>query len=218
MQYVFLEPHSNTQQSRIMRHPAGKCFLQFSWLLLASWILVVSVKAKDHSNIRNDLEIVSAKVVDLTAETDLLATEEFLHLYRNPRVEAVLGALVDSSLDEQKKTIALLSIQNLPLEDYLVFLQQIVQLRQANRVSAAIFEKALFPGYMWSTKLEEHHTRSNVVALLERLKSSRLLTASQRSRVANILNGQAKKHIQEFRHSEHLLRPSEIRPNVNLDH
>lgn len=170
--------------------------------------ILIPMLARDASNDTNmklELERISAAVVDLTAEAELLANKRFLQLYHHPNRKAVLDVLADSSVDEQRKRIAVLSMQNVPVRDYVIFLDRVAELREANRVSIQVFEIALFPGYDWNTKLEENYRNPHVVAMLKKLKISGSLDSSQIARVKNILSGRAKQDLRTFRENERIV-------------
>jgi hypothetical protein len=114
------------------------------------------------------IERAEAQVVDLTAESDLLRSADFLMIYRNPEssYRDAIEFITDPHRTDQQATIAILSMQKLPLYRYIDFCEQILALRQAGIVSQGVFERVLLSGYEWNTGLQENYLDARVRVLL----------------------------------------------------
>lgn len=167
--------------------------------LIAIPLLSISVFADTEMAISR-LNRISKAVVDLTTDSALLENKEFLDLFRHPNGPQILEVLSDESVAEQTKIIAVLSVQRLALPDALRFLRKVCELRQQEKIPQSVFEVALFPGYKWSTKLEENFQDSGVMSFLTMLMTSNIVTPNEKDRIADILNGEAKERVRQWRH------------------
>ena len=149
-----------------------------------------------------------AQVVDLTAESDLLRSKDFLMIYGNPAsfYRDAIAFISDPHRTKQQATIAILSMQRLPFGRYLDFCEEAFALRREGTVSEDIFEKACFPGYDWNAAIQENYSSARVRALLSQIRSSGLLHAKSGDGdsveyIDSILSGEADRYVKELRAS-----------------
>jgi hypothetical protein len=177
-------------------------FASFGALSAGASIAVAGVSAR----FAEAIEGAEAQVVDLTAESDLLGSKDFLTIYNNPEsfYSDAIEFISDRHRTDQQATIAILSMQRLPLYRYIDFCEEVFTLRQVGAVSQDVFETTLLPGYDWNTKFAENYADVKVRTLLDRIRSSGLLhgksgDANSVEYIDSILSGEADRHVKEFR-------------------
>jgi len=152
------------------------------------------------------IQAVQNDVVDLTSHFDLLHSESFLEIWRHPshyRLEA-LDFLTDLKRTEIQREIAALSMQRLPLNDFVVFCERIVSLRKAEIISPRIFNIAIFPPFDWNTQLVENYKNPKVRRLLNIIDRAGVLSESDNTTInkkyiKKILSGEAMRDLERLR-------------------
>lgn len=163
-----------------------------------------SAKVKDVSPqtmFRDRMSRIEKKVVDLTALSDLFGSQDFIQVYEDPKrnVKDALG-LLKSDAGETAKLIAAYSMQKLPIPDYLKFVDAVLELWKAGRVTAKVYQAAAFPTLEWNTTLQENYKDPAVIAFL---KKARAAAKSDESRtyIDRILSGAAAQDVEDMRDS-----------------
>ncbi len=152
------------------------------------------------------IQRIQKEVVDLVDPFALIDSELFVEIWKNPRAyqQDVIKLIVDKKITEVQKEIAVLSMNNLPLNDFLKYCEIIIGLRKANKINNDVFLIAIFPGYDWNTKLQENYKEPKVRQLLLKIKGSELLPDKSTKTFDNkyideILSGKTLKHIEDLR-------------------
>lgn len=150
---------------------------------------------------RDRMSRIEKKVVDLTAPSDLFGSQDFIQVYEDPKrnVKDALG-LLKSDAGETAKLIAAYSMQKLPVPDYLKFVDAVLELWKAGRVTAKVYRAAAFPTLEWNTTLQENYKDPAVIAFL---KKARAAAKSDESReyIDRILSGAAAQDVEDMRDS-----------------
>ena len=144
---------------------------------------------------------IEAEVTDLTDDSALLKSKEFLELFKNPRRYEMAVALVlaDPTIVETRKHIAVLGMQTLPLPEFLSFGRSTLALVEEGRLESSTFERAIFPGYAWNTTLAENYHDEGVRGFLMEIKASRRLNARVLDLANGVLVGQAHRDVEALR-------------------
>lgn len=150
---------------------------------------------------RERISRIEKKVVDLTAPSDLFGSRDFIQVYEEPKkhVKDALE-LLKSDAGETAKLIAAYSMLKLPVPDYLKFVDAVLELSKAGRVTAKVYRAAAFPMLEWNTTLQENYKDPAVIAFL---KKARAAAKSDESReyIDRILSGAAAQDVEDMRDS-----------------
>lgn len=121
-----------------------------------------------------EIAAIDRDIQDLTWAGGLFKYPFFRDVHGQPRrhVATVLQALGSDELTEQQKIIAALTMQRLPLEAFVEFAGQALQLLEAGRISGDVFQWAVLPTYDWNTTLARNYRDASVEALLDRIARS----------------------------------------------
>lgn len=155
---------------------------------------------------RNRIQRIQEEVIDLTSPSALFDSHLFLEVWQKPEkyVDNVKVFLADSKVTDTKKEIAALSLQSLPLGDFVNFCDYVIRLRTEGKITNKVFYKAIFPGYDWNTKLQENFRNPEVRRLLLRLREivsgpNKGVHEYDKKYVDEILSGEADFHIKDLR-------------------
>lgn len=179
-------------------------------IMLASFPIVITMQLSmamaDDLQFAERIGRAEATVVDLTAETDLLTSTDFLLIWENPRrfLPDALKFLERPEGTEQQKTIVVLSLQRLGLDDYLTLSEAVLRLFLNNAMPRRVFERTVFQEYSWSTILVENYSDPRVRDLYSRIKSAKILPRESETQwdevyVDSILSGDALKYVEQLR-------------------
>jgi len=120
------------------------------------------------------IKAINVEVVESYPESDLLKSATFNEIFCNPKknIYEVLKLLSKDNINDWQKRIAALSMQNLPLEDYLIFITKLLNLRKKEKISKELFLMVTFPGHDWNTTIQENYNDVNVRKVLNEIKYS----------------------------------------------
>lgn len=137
----------------------------------------------------------------LWARASLLLDPSFVELAGEgaKNIDACLEFLASPQYSEQQRFIAILSMHKLNLQDYVGFLQRMVDLLDKRLVSSEELGFAVFPSSDFSTLLIEHYADSNVRRVLNQIVARTDFPTRLKSGVHDILSGKALEHDKEFR-------------------
>ena len=150
-------------------------------------------KAIESMEFKDKIAQIQEKIVDLTSIWDVFRSEIFKELYNNPEIHLtdVVNFLSNNQVSDTQKTIAALSIQNLPLPKFLLFAKKVLALREKGKISEQVFYTAVFPPYDWNTQLHENYTDKAVKELLLTIKASTAIDKETKAYVDKIITGKA---------------------------
>lgn len=151
--------------------------MKFSILMISGFLLCSSNNAianckfdfnKKIEAIRSDSRLHVEITVSLTT------IPEFRELFVcSPQNQRYARKLLNSSkTGEVEKFIVVLSSQSLKGDDYLSFIEYMIELYRKKKVSDLVFEYALIPGFKWNTFLAEHYTEPRVKVLLGKIMNT----------------------------------------------
>lgn len=141
-------------------------------------------------------------VEDLTWTGALFALPAFTEIHSQPQahVDDALAALAGSGVSEDEKVIIALSMQKLPLVEFVRFSERVLECLEAGRLSDVAFESAVFPTYDWNAALAENFADADVQRLLDRVLASPAVSSVRKEIVRDvILTGDALKDVLELR-------------------
>lgn len=154
------------------------------------------------SNIDTKIIEIDSRIVDLTAPLELLEYDEFQEMHCNPEsiVDDVLRILGSDSFSDQQKIIAALAVQNLDLEDFISFAEDVLILLENEDISSDVFDWAVFPIYEWNTKLAENYSSKQAQKLLDDILNSNKVGQEQKSYIReHLLTGRAEAQVRFLR-------------------
>lgn len=148
-------------------------------------------------NINNDIAQIQETIVDLTSTWDVFRSEIFRDIYKNPEMylTGVISLLSNEQVNDTQKTIAALSVQNLPLPKFLFFAKKVLSLREENKISEEVFRIAIFPPYDWNTRLHENYTDQAVREFLITIKSSSVVGKETKEYIDQMITGKTLEEI-----------------------
>jgi hypothetical protein len=144
---------------------------------------------------------IADKIKDLTIYDDLFDIKEFLEIYENPQayLEAVIVLISQTNLPVLNKQIISLSMQKLPLTQFLVLISTTSEAVEQQVTDAEVLELMLFPPFNWGAQLAINYENPEVRALLEQIVKMPQLSDNTRTLVDKILTGRAKQDLQQYR-------------------
>ena len=147
---------------------------------------------------KNLIDTIDRKVVDLTATSDLFGIDEFIKLYENSSVyrKDALLFIADTLKSEQKKQIAVLSMQNLPEDAYIDFCNSVVDLFVKDIVTEELLQTAVFFSLNSKYQIIKNYKNQVVINLLDKIKSHSQ-NIDLKERTDNILSGKDWKDVAE---------------------
>ena len=137
----------------------------------------------------------------LYARVSLLGEPSFGELAEegNRNVDACLKFLASPQYSEQQRLIAILSMHKLNLQDYVDFLQRMVDLLDRRLISPEELGFAVFPSSNFSNLLIEHYANSNVRRVLSQIVARTDFPPRLKPGVLHILSGEALEQNKIFR-------------------
>lgn len=157
--------------------------------------------ASTQTMFRERISRIEKKVADLTAPSDLFGSRDFIQVYEEPKkhVKDALE-LLKSDAGETAKLIAAYSMQKLPVPDYLKFVDAVLELWKAGRVTAKVYRAAAFPTLEWNTTLQENYKDPSVIAFLKKARTA-ATSEESKSYIDRILSGAAAQDVEDMRDS-----------------
>ncbi len=110
-------------------------------------------------------------------------------------------------IDDRRIKVAVLVLQCLPLDRYLLFLDRLAGAGRGE-IARGSLRYGVFPGGEWSTRLQTEYKRSDVQETLGRVAASPNADESLRKGIASILRGRAAKGLSEIHENPVLVCPS----------
>lgn len=147
---------------------------------------------------------IEERIKDLTHAGVLFGYPEFVEIHAQPEryLEDALGVLRTPEPSEIQKTIAALSMQRLPLEEFVGFSEQVLRYYEAGRVSESVFTNAVFCSYDWNTTFAENFTDPSVQRLLNFVLASPAVGDPLKAFVRDeILSGNGRQVVLDLRHA-----------------
>ena len=147
---------------------------------------------------------INTEIKELTWAGGLFRFEFFRQVHSEPKkyAEIVQSFLTEDELTEQQKVIMILMMQKLPLNDYVKFLDSLIQMFEEEKITHTVMRWAVLPGYEWNTLLAEGYKDSGVILVINRLIKLEIVEKELKSYIEEeILTGRAKKQVQFLRNS-----------------
>src|SRR5205823_572685 len=117
---------------------------------------------------------VAKEVGVITSPDELDSFPEFRDFAHDPKpqLKEALALLESKDATKTQKLIVVIGLQDLPKEDYLVFLEQLLRFFNEGKVSSTVFSLGFFPTWDVNTILTESYKDPKVRALLMPVKKS----------------------------------------------
>lgn len=140
-------------------------------------------------------------VKDLTVYDDLFDIKEFLEIYENPQpyLKATIVLISRTDLPILNKQIIALSMQKLPLTQFLVLISATFEAVEQQVTDAEILKLMLFPPFNWGAQLAMNYENPEVRALLDQIAKMPQLSDNTKILINKILTGRAKQDFQHYR-------------------
>ncbi len=131
----------------------------------------------------------------------LRAYEPFNNLssWASDHIDACVEIISDAHPTPRQIEIAILSIHELSVRDYVRFAQKIVDLYDQRLLTYWEFVSAIFPEQSWSAVVIENYDDAEIRALLEKIAVRSDIAPNEKSTITDILSGKAWEDLQEFR-------------------
>lgn len=162
---------------------------------------IQSVKKMEEKEFIKEIQAIDSAIVDLTFEGALYKYDFFKEVSTHPQSyqEVSLAALSNPDLTQQQKTIIVLSMQKLPLEDFLRFSASALALLKEDKIPYFVFKKTVFAGYDWNTSLQENYDDPAVSSLIsEILQTPQVEDSLKKYFTDYVLTGKAKEQVNGF--------------------
>ena len=112
-------------------------------------------------------------------------------------MSTALQVLESRALTEQQKIITALTMQRLPLKEFIKFSEQVLLLLEESKISSEVFRWAIFPTYDWNTLLVKNYRSRAVKELLNKVLQSQEVNDEIKVLVREeIQTGKARKQVQ----------------------
>ena len=141
-----------------------------------------------------------AKIGALIDPGALLEDKEFIRVFESPapaRAEAQ-SLLARADVSGNQKFITVYAMQRLPLKDYIQFVEKLLELKLAGKVTPSVYSNGAFPTYEWSTALAENYRDPAVIAFLKKARAA-ATNDDQKALIDETLSGQAAADVRELR-------------------
>lgn len=131
---------------------------------------------------------------------DFFENTNFIALYEHPVDYASNAVLFLKSADnpEDAKLIVIYSLQRLPLARYVEFESQLIDMAESRQISNNLLNRAIFPGWDWSTKIQKNFSNQQVSALIRKIKKCPQINSNNREYLQDVASGKAREDILEF--------------------
>jgi hypothetical protein len=157
------------------------------------------------------------QIVDLTSEFDVFRSARFEEVWNKPLKfkKAVIHFLRYEVGTNTQRRIAILSMQNMSLTDYLSFCNDVFAIWKEHRITDDILVQAILPGYDWNTKFQDNYRKPAVRNLLMSIKNYRPEPRVQYRNtpmsfyIDHILAGKATAELEMLRRDGQIETPSE---------
>lgn len=174
--------------------------------LIVIWLILT--KSKEESKKRKYLSMqdfkqeiikVDKAIQDLTWPGALFKYPFFREIHDKPHLHmsTALQVLESRALTEQQKIITALTMQRLPLKEFIKFSEQVLLLLEESKISSEVFRWAIFPTYDWNTLLVKNYRSRAVKELLNKVLQSQEVNDEIKVLVREeIQTGKARKQVQ----------------------
>ncbi len=182
---------------------SGKTFMLLNPCMLGALLLIGIGLAQENTTCGLEEEMISieAEVVDLTFAGELFRSSRFRDIYSNPHknLEMILKTLQCEKLTDTQKQIAAFTMQNLLLNEFLLFGKRLLIMVEGHQISSQLFRIAVFPPYEWNTKLQENFEDESVHAFLAEIKDSAAIPQDLKDYIHEVMTGNALVDIRKLR-------------------
>jgi hypothetical protein len=161
----------------------------------------------NNKNFEHRILAAEAEVGDLTSSSTLFISEDFCSIHADPLryIDDALEFMSNVLHTEQQKEIAALSMQRLPLPNFVQFATNLLTLRERDLISSVLFRRAVFPTYDWNTKLAESYDNEPVAAALSTIVASNAVDIGTKVYIQEqILSGKARSYILDLKEAGQL--------------
>lgn len=158
-----------------------------------------SNKGMTYLEFKRTISSISTSISDSPDASVLLTKRDFRLLSDNASDYRELALqILTEDVSNGEKYIAIYAMQNLNLDDYLLFLNELLARTQDKKTDANLLERALMPGFEWNTKLQDNWKSPKVRELIENIKTSRLLHDCDQY-LDDIISGRGAEHVKRMR-------------------
>lgn len=107
--------------------------------------------------------------------------------------------ILTEDVSNGEKYIAIYAMQNLNLDHYLLFLNELLARTRDKKIDADLLERALMPGFEWNTKLQTNWKSPAVRDLIESIKASRTLPPRCNLYLDDVISGRGAEYVKQMR-------------------
>jgi hypothetical protein len=122
-----------------------------------------------------------------------------LSSHASDQIDACIDFISNAHPTHQQIEIAILSMHQLKVRDYVRFAWKTVDLYDRRLLTYWEFVSAIFPEQSWSAVATENYNDPEIRTLLETIAARPDIQANEKSWIADILSGDAWEDLQEFR-------------------
>jgi hypothetical protein len=117
----------------------------------------------------------------------------FVAFYEHPVDCASNASLFLKSAEnpDDAKLIVVYSLQRLPLQRYLEFESELIDMAESGQISSNLLNSAMFPGSEWSTKIQRNFPDQRVKDLLSKMAQCGEINPENKAYVKKIASGKA---------------------------
>jgi hypothetical protein len=143
---------------------------------------------------------ISESISDTPDASVLRTRNDFRELCKNAQDYRTMALrLLTENVPSRQKYIAVYAMQNLNLDDYVLFLNELLGRTRDKKVEADWLESALMPGFEWNTKLQTNWKSPAVRDLIEKIKASRSLPPRCDQYLDDIISGRGAEYVKQMR-------------------
>lgn len=149
-------------------------------------------------NILSDTRV--RRSLDDSSDLPLLENAMMQLLYRQSfeNEQVVRLVIQDPRIEDEVKQLAILTMQCLPLDNYIELLESTQAQVEEGHAGEAVLADAVFPGEQWGTVIAEHYRDPRVVKLLATLRA-KAKSRELQDRLDSVLRGEAARYVQHLR-------------------
>lgn len=144
---------------------------------------------------------IDAAVGDLSPHPGaLFGNPEFVRIHAAPMPLAAqaLSLLARADATENQKLVAVYAMQKLPVKEYAAFVEKLLELRAAGKITRRVYRNGAFPSFEWSTALAENYGDPSVAAFLKKARDA-ASSESEKRMIDSHLSGESAADIKKMR-------------------
>lgn len=163
---------------------------------------VIAKESSGMINYNHSIKKIALEIPDLTSTFDLLLSQEFVDLYKNPKqhIQSVIHLYQSEDFNDHEKEVAIYTMHGLELDQFIAYANRLLTLYQEKKISSQLFKMAIFPLLDWNSILVINYKDKRVKEFLMRLQDCDLMADKNFNKlISDISSGEQLKFYNEYK-------------------